>query len=221
MISFKEEKKFWKLGHRVVVGLDEAGRGPLAGPVVAAAVTVREPKKCDSIKKQLLGINDSKKLSEAKREKMYQLISDNPFVDFGVGVVSETVIDDINILQATKLAMQQALENLAQKNSNYASVNSVIIDGNFMLDKMKNAGIIQKPIVKADQTVFSCVMAGIVAKVTRDKLMKQYHQEYPEYGFDQHKGYGTSLHIKNIEKYGLCSIHRKTFHPIKSIIATN
>lgn len=218
LVSFKEEKKLWESGFQFVVGLDEAGRGPLAGPVVAAAVVVKDPIKHSAVKKALFGIQDSKKLSEAKREKFYQLISQNPFIDVAVGVVPETIIDRINILRATKMAMKQALERLMQKNSSHA-VDCLIIDGNFTIDTLKNTTIVQKPIIKADEKVFSCVAAGIVAKVTRDRIMKEYHKEYPDYGFDQHKGYGTPLHIKNIEKYGFCNIHRKSFQPIRDFVS--
>ena len=216
MVSSREEKKFWAKGYNIVVGLDEAGRGPLAGPVVASAVFVKDFKKHKDLSKIFLGVKDSKKLSATKREEFFRLISKNPFLDFGVGIVSEKVIDKINVLQATKLAMKEALEDLIRKNENF-NVECLIIDGNFKLNNLDQT-IIQKPIIKADEKVFSCVLAGIVAKVTRDRIMKKEHKKYPQYGFNRNKGYGTFSHLKNIEKFGACKIHRKTFAPIRNSI---
>jgi len=221
MVSFKEEKKLLKSDFQFIVGLDEAGRGPLAGPVVAAAVAVKDHTKHAYLSKVFLGIKDSKKLSEAKREIMYQLAIRNPWIDFGIGIISEKIIDRINIFKATKLAMKQALENLIKKNGKSIAIDCLIIDGNFTLDNLKQGSIVQKSIIKADEKVFSCVLAGIVAKVTRDRIMKKYDKKYPHYGFNQHKGYGTLLHREKIEQYGFCRIHRKTFQPIKDAILLN
>ena len=196
-----EEKKLWKKGYKYVVGLDEAGRGPLAGPVVAAAVLIQNTK----YKIQDTKIRDSKKLTPKKREEFYKLIIKNPQIKWGIGKVSEKVIDKINILEATKLAMIRAIKKLERK------PDFLIIDGNFKL----NLPIRQKSIVKADEKVFSVALASIIAKVTRDGLMKKYAKKYPHYGFDAHKGYPTKFHFKMLKKYGHCQIHRKSFKPLK------
>ena len=192
--NFNEEKKLWQKGFKSVAGLDEAGRGPLAGPVVAAAVVI----KCD-LKNLPKGINDSKKLSEEKRNYFYKILLENKDIKWGVGIVSEIIIDKINILQATKLAMQNALENL--------DADFLLLDGNFKI----NSHINQKSIIKGDQKVISISAASIIAKVTRDKIMSDYDKKYPQYGFKKHKGYGTKLHRQNIKKFGKCKIHRKSF----------
>jgi len=207
--NFNEEKKLWKQG-LVVAGLDEAGRGPLAGPVVAAAVVVRQiPRN----KMQFPKIDDSKKLSAAQREFFYEKLIHNENVRWGIGVVSEKIIDKINILEATKLAMKKAVKNL--------NADFLLIDGNFTLNPVafaKDFGAPkQKSIIKGDQRVFSIAAASIIAKVTRDRIMRQMHKKYPEYGFDRHKGYGTAAHLLAIENFGPCKIHRKTFWPISDI----
>lgn len=194
-----EEKKCWKNGFNVVVGLDEVGRGPLAGPVVAGAVFL--PKNFAVIK----GITDSKKLSEKQREKFYNILINNKNIKWGIGIVSEKVIDKINILQATKLAMKKAIKNL--------QADYLLLDGSFKLD----VPLPQTSIIKGDSKVFSISCASIIAKVTRDRLMQKYHKKYSQYGFDKHKGYGTALHIKQIKKLGACPIHRKSFYPVSEI----
>jgi len=210
--NFNEEKKLWKQGYKFVVGLDEAGRGPLAGPVVAAAVFIKI-----NIKNQIPKINDSKKLSEKQREFFYEKLTNNPQIQWGIGTVSEKVIDKINILEATKLAMHKAIKDLSSKIQSFEFLKTgnvfLILDGNF---KIKSK-IPQKPIIKADEKVFSCTVAGIIAKVTRDGIMRELHKKYPRYGFNNHKGYGTFLHIENLKNFGACKIHRKTFKPIKTI----
>jgi len=239
MISLKEEKKLWEKGYKRVVGLDEAGRGPLAGPVVAAAITIKNPKseilnpkqnpksqipnsklleywkirisdlfRISNLGFRILKLRDSKKITPKQREKFYKLITNNPNIEWGIGKVSEKVIDKINILEATKLAMKKAIENLNSKlKSQNSKVDFLITDGNFKLD----LPIPQKSIIKADEKVFSCALASIIAKVWRDRIMKRYHQKYPQYGFGQHKGYPTKEHYKKIKKYGPCKIHRKSF----------
>ena len=216
--NFSEEKKLWRKGYKRVVGLDESGRGPLAGPVVAAAVIISQ----SLAKKSLLHSNilffDSKKLSAKKREEPYQIIINHPQIKWGIGRVSEKVIDRINILVATKLAMQRAIKNLEKRLERgsgqkirdrgfFARGSFLIIDGNFGLD----LDIPQKSIIKADEKVFSCVAASIIAKVTRDRIMVKYHKKYPKYGFDKHKGYPTKFHREMIKKYGPSVIHRLTF----------
>ncbi len=210
--NFREEKKLWKKGYEFVVGLDEAGRGPLAGPVVAAAVIMKigNQKHSNILKniRMFYGIKDAKKLSEKQREFFYKKLINYPSIEWGVGIVSEKIIDKINILEATKLAMLRAVNDLEIK------PDFLILDGNFRI----KSKIIQKPIVSADRKVFSCVAAGIIAKVTRDKLMRKLHKKYPKYGFNRHKGYGTKLHIRRLGDFGPCKIHRKTFWPVSSLV---
>jgi ribonuclease HII len=202
--NFNEEKKLWKKGHNIIIGLDEAGRGPLAGPVVAGAIIFL------NYKSQILnfGINDSKKLSPELREKIYNYFKNNSDIKWGIGIVSEKVIDKINVFEATKLAMEKAVWQVQKKIKTNADF--LILDGNFKI----NSIVPQKSIVKADQKVFSCALASIFAKVTRDKIMQKEHKKYPNYGFDRHKGYGTAYHFEMIKKYGPCKIHRKSFYPI-------
>ncbi|HJN62452.1 MAG TPA: ribonuclease HII [Candidatus Parcubacteria bacterium] len=198
---FQEERKWWKKGYKKIACLDEAGRGPLAGPVVAAAVVINS-------KVKLKGVKDSKQLSAKKREEVYKLLTSHSSIKWGTGKVSEKVIDRINILEASKLAMRRALKNLKQK------PHFLILDGNFKI----NSDIPQKSIIKADEKVFSCMLASIIAKVTRDKIMERYHKKYPQYDFNKHKGYPTRLHIQLLKKYGPCKIHRKTFSPVASML---
>lgn len=220
--SFREEKKLWKKEYKYVTGLDEAGRGPLAGPVVAAAVIVnlkceakntkvkstllRVAKSKSKIKKLYnLEVKDSKQLSSKRREELYKILTDHPNIKWGIGRVSEKMIDRINILQATKLAMTRAIQKLNRK------PDFLILDGKMKLD----LPIPQKSIVKADQKVFSCAAASILAKVTRDRMMVRLHKKYPQYGFDKHKGYPTKFHLKMLKKYRPCKIHRCSYKPVK------
>ena len=227
--NFNEEKRLWRKGYKRVVGLDEAGRGPLAGSVVAAATFVAAAKIKNQkgtsssqarakTKNLLKEIKDSKKLTSKKREEIFQALKENLEIEWGIGRVSEKVIDKINILEATKLAMKRAVKNLDKKLQKGSGTNSrgrgnlfltdfLIIDGNCGI----NLQIPQKSIIKADEKVFSCVVSSIIAKVTRDMAMIRYHKKYPQYGFDRHKGYPTKLHRKRIRKYGPCKIHRKSF----------
>jgi len=195
-----QEKKLWKKGYKTVIGLDEAGRGPLAGPVMAGAVSIKNHKfKIKDFK----GLKDSKKLSPKQREKFYKIITEHPDLEWGVGCVSEKIIDKINILEATKLAMTKAIKKLPK------TKRFLILDGIMKLD----LAIPQKSIIKGDEKVFSCAAASIIAKVTRDRIMARLHEKYPKYRFDLHKGYGTKLHLKMLGKHGFCEIHRKTFKP--------
>jgi len=204
--NLKEEKKLWKKGYKVVVGLDEAGRGPLAGPVVAAAVSI-----IPNSKFQIPKLKDSKKLTLKKREEFFKIITKTPNIKWGIGKVSEKVIDKINIFEATKLAMKRAIKSLERKLKRKA--NFLILDGNFKIDLK----IPQKSIIKGDEKVLSCAMASIIAKVTRDRIMEKYAKKFPEYGFEKHKGYGTKFHLKMLRKYGPCKIHRRSFFPIAKI----
>jgi len=195
-----EERKLWKKGYKRVACLDESGRGPLAAPVVAAAVMINPKSKIQNLK-----IKDSKKLTAKKREELYKILTKNPGIEWGIAKVSERVIDKINILEATKLAMKRAVKKLKGKPV------FLILDGKMKLD----LPISQKSIIKADEKVFSCAAASIIAKVSRDRIMLHYHKKYPQYGFDKHKGYPTRHHRKMLKKYGPCKIHRKSFKPLK------
>ncbi len=200
--NLNEEKKLWRKGFKVA-GIDEAGRGPLAGPVVACALCFKHDRNPVSKETgfQRSKIKDSKKLSFKQREEIYNLLKKDPDVEWGIGRVSEKVIDKINILEATKLAMQRAVKNLK------INPGFLIIDGNCGI----KSSIPQKLIIKADEKVFSCAAASIVAKVVRDRMMIKYHKKYPYYGFDKHKGYGTKVHRGVIKKQGFCNIHRRSF----------
>lgn len=218
--TLREEKKLIKKGYRVIAGIDEVGRGPIAGPVVAAAVvSLLKLSFTRTVEtKFLMEVRDSKLLSPKKREELYKLITRSGLFDWAVGRVSEKVIDRINILEATKLAMIKAVEKLKQKPE------FLLIDGRFTLRDFPVKGrgsrgtlrsCNQKAIPGGDKKVFLIAAASIIAKVFRDRLMVRFHKKHPQYGFDQHKGYGTKLHFKMIKKYGPCKIHRRTFRPVK------
>ncbi|MBQ9280514.1 MAG: ribonuclease HII [Clostridia bacterium] len=190
----KYEKEYYEKGFTHIAGIDEAGRGPLAGPVVAAAVIL--PKGC-----LIEGVNDSKKVSEKKREKLYDDIIENA-VAWGVGIVDNNVIDEINILEATRKAMHEAVQNLQVK------PDYILIDAE---KKVDTNGIPYLPIIKGDALSISIAAASIIAKVTRDRMMREYDKVFPAYGFEKHKGYGTKAHLDAIRENGICMIHRKTF----------
>ncbi len=209
--TLQEEKKLWKKGYKRVACLDEAGRGPLAGPVVAAAVLIDLRFKISDLG-FLKDIKDSKKLSSKKREEFYKILTKHKNIEWGIGKVSEKIIDKINIKNAAELAMEKAVEKLKTK------PDFLIIDGKH-LKNYKLKTINYKLIVKADEKVFSCAAASILAKVTRDRIMENYHKKYPRYGFSKHKGYPTKLHKKMLQKYGPCKIHRKTFKPVRKLKA--
>lgn len=182
-----------KQGYKLICGVDEAGRGPLCGPVVAGAVILKE----DEV---IIGINDSKKISGKKREKLFDEINEKA-IAVSVGIVWQDEIDEINILNATKKAMKMAVENLKIK-PDYC-----LIDGN----QKVNLDIDYETVIKGDMLSESIAAASIIAKVTRDRMLIEDDKKYPEYGFAKHKGYGTKAHIEAIKKYGLCDLHRKTF----------
>ncbi|MCD7774576.1 MAG: ribonuclease HII [Clostridiales bacterium] len=192
-MTYEFENKAHEDGYKIVCGIDEAGRGPLAGPVFAAAVILPAGLE-DS------GINDSKKLSEKKREELFDFITENA-VAYGIGSASEKEIDEINILNATFLAMKRAVENLGVK------PDLALVDGN----RKPNTGCEEITVVKGDSKSVSIAAASILAKVSRDRFMRKIAEQYPEYKFEQHKGYPTKLHYEMIEKYGVLPIHRKTF----------
>jgi len=191
------EKKAFQKGFSRIAGIDEAGRGPLAGPVVSAAVII-------PISLQIPGISDSKKLTPKKRNYLYEKIYDLA-VSVGIGIVDPLEIDRINILQAALLSMAMAVENLAPQ------PDCLLIDGIFSI----SSALPQEAIPKGDALSVSIAAASIVAKVTRDRLMKRYHQDYPQFGFSKHKGYTTKAHNKAIQQFGCCPIHRKSFKGVK------
>ena len=190
----KYEEKLRKKGFKYICGIDEAGRGPLAGPVVVASVIMPE-------NSMIEGVNDSKKVSEKKREKLYDLILDEA-ISYGIGIVGQDEIDEINILNATKKGLTMSLQELTQK------PDLIIVDA---LSKINTLGIPYESIIKGDAKCYSISAASIIAKVTRDRIMREWDKIYPQYGFATHKGYGTSSHIKEIIENGPCPIHRKTF----------
>lgn len=187
------EKKYYEKGYELIAGIDEVGRGPLAGPVVAAAVIL--PRDC-----RILGINDSKKLSEDKRKELFEEIRQKA-IGIGVGVVDVGTIDAINILQATYEAMRKALDELEKKPA-VLLVDAVHIPG---------VSIWQEGIIQGDGKSISIAAASIIAKVTRDEMMKELDQLYPVYQFGKNKGYGTADHVEAIRSHGLCPIHRRSF----------
>jgi len=194
------EKMYYRRGYHRIAGVDEVGRGPLAGPVIAAAVILPE----GGIKEKLF---DSKKISSKKREHLYETIFTEA-QGVGIGIVGQEEIDRINILQATLKAMAFAIENLP------IPPDFILIDG----PQGITLPIPQKPIRKGDQLCNSIAAASIIAKVTRDRMMLACHQKYPQYNFARHKGYGTKEHRKAIEKFGVCELHRKSFGGVKEYL---
>jgi ribonuclease HII len=194
------ERMYYRQGYQKIAGVDEVGRGPLAGAVVAAAVIL--PK--DGIEEQLF---DSKQISSKKREELYKVIFSKA-LGVGIGVVGPEEIDLLNIFQATLKAMAQAIQALP------ISPDFLLIDGL----QGPTISIPQKPIRKGDQLSNSIAAASIVAKVTRDRMMMEWHQKYPQYNFAKHKGYGTKEHRRAIEKFGICELHRKTFRGVKEYL---
>lgn len=189
------EREMTELGAQYIAGVDEVGRGPFAGPVVCAAVILPLEKK-----NLIEGIDDSKKLKEGERERLAELIKERA-IAYKICEVNNKTIDRINILQATKLCMKQAVEGLA------VEPDVVFVDGNFKID----ISMPQQTLIKGDALSYSIGAASILAKVYRDRLMCEFDKIYPQYGFAQHKGYGTKMHRDAIREYGLCEIHRRTF----------
>ena len=195
LISLKQyECELRSKGYKYICGIDEAGRGPLAGPVVVASVIMPE-------NSMIEGVNDSKKVSEKKREKLYDLILEEA-ISYGVGIIGQDEIDEINILNATKKGLTMSLKELIQK------PDLIIVDA---LTHIDTVGIPYESIIKGDAKCYSISAASIIAKVTRDRIMREWDKIYPQYGFVQHKGYGTSAHINAIKEYGPCPLHRKSF----------
>lgn len=202
---FNFEREGLKKGFSCIAGVDEAGRGPLAGPVVAAAV-IFPSSLSEKLPADLNEVDDSKKLSAGKRETLYKIIISSA-QSFGIGIVSEKTIDSINILKATTMAMEKAVSSLNPV------PDYLLIDGITPIELK----IEQKLIIKGDSLSFSVAAASILAKVTRDRIMKEMHLLYPNYGFDQHKGYPTRLHLKKIVEFGPCPIHRRSFRGVKEV----
>ena len=203
--SFEFEQPLWQSGIHRVAGVDEAGRGPLAGPVVAAAAILPPVWLESGLPNELSGLNDSKQLTEMQREKYFEFITRCTEIEFGIALVDAGVIDEINILQATHRAMNDALAQLNPLPSH------ALVDGR----PVKTLRVPQTAIVKGDARSFSIAAASVLAKVTRDRLMLKYAEEFPEYGFAEHKGYGTAKHLAAIAQHGACPIHRLTFAPLK------
>ena len=205
----KIEKELYAKGVKSICGIDEAGRGPLAGPVVVASVIMPE----DSM---IEGVNDSKKVSEKKREILYEKIIEEA-VAYGVGIINQNEIDKVNILNATKEGLTKSIreleKDLQEKNRGFDKPEIILVDA---LTKIDTDGISYRSIIKGDAKSYSIAAASIIAKVTRDRIMRQWDEVYPEYGFEKHKGYGTAAHIQAIKEYGICPLHRKTF--IKNFI---
>ena len=192
------EKELYAQGIQLIAGVDEVGRGPLAGPVVAAAVIL--PENC-----KIPGLNDSKKIPKSKHQAIYQAVLDQA-LSVGIGVKDNRIIDQVNIYEATKLAMLEAIHELDPQPQH------------LLIDAMKlDLPISQTSIIKGDANSLSIAAASIVAKVTRDQMMAAYDQEYPGYDFGQNAGYGISKHLEGLEKYGVTPIHRRSFEPIKSM----
>lgn len=193
------EKELYAQGIHLIAGVDEVGRGPLAGPVVAAAVIL--PENC-----KIPGLNDSKKIPKSKHQAIYQAVLEQA-LSVGIGIKDNQVIDQVNIYEATKLAMLEAIQELDLRPQH------------LLIDAMKlDLPISQTSIIKGDANSLSIAAASIVAKVTRDQMMAAYNQEYPGYDFAQNAGYGTTKHLEGLEKHGVTPIHRRSFEPIKSMI---
>ena len=195
------EKELYQAGYQAIAGIDEVGRGPLAGPVVAAAVVL--PKAC-----KIKGLNDSKKIPKKKHQEIYQAVMDKALA-IGVGQIDNDIIDQVNIYEATKLAMKEAISQLSPQPEH------------LLIDAMKlELPFPQTAIIKGDANSLSIAAASIVAKVTRDNIMKDYDNQYPGYDFTANAGYGTAKHLEGLEKLGVTPIHRTSFEPVKTLVST-
>ena len=202
---FEFERPLWQQSLTRIAGVDEAGRGPLAGPVVAAAAILPSRWAESGLPAELAGLNDSKQLTETQREKYFEFLTHCAEIEFGIALADAGVIDEINILQATHRAMNDALAKLNPLPPH------ALVDGR----PVKTLRVPQTAIVKGDARSYSIAAASVLAKVTRDQLMLAAHAQWPEYAFAEHKGYGTAKHLAAIAKHGACPIHRLTFAPLK------
>jgi ribonuclease HII len=209
--QFAFERQLLQRGRQVIAGVDEAGRGPLAGPVVAAAAILPNDWIAGGLPAGLAGLNDSKQLTCRQREEFYVQLTAVQSVRFAIATVNVETIDLVNILEAAVRAMKQALRELSPPPDH------VLVDG----WRVSSLRFPQTAIVKGDARSFSIAAASVLAKVTRDRLMLEYDRRYPDYGFAKHKGYGTAGHLAAIEKYGICSIHRRSFAPIRGQLNTD
>jgi ribonuclease HII len=198
---FAFERELWRQGLTRLAGVDEAGRGPLAGPVVAAAVCLPRGWLADGLPEALEGLNDSKQLTPSRRERYFAALTTHPEVRFGIGQVEAGRIDEINILQATHVAMNLALAHLNP------APDHALVDGH----PVRTLRFPQTALVKGDSRSYSIAAASVLAKVTRDRLMVEYHRQFPAYGFAEHKGYGTPQHLAALAEHGPCPIHRRSF----------
>lgn len=203
--QFEFESALWRSGCLRVAGVDEAGRGPLAGPVVAAAVVLPASWLASDLPAELRGLNDSKQLTEARREEFFAVLTRLPELQFAIASVDAPTIDHINILQATHRAMNEALAQLTP------APEHALVDGR----PVKSLRFPQTAIVKGDARSYSIAAASVLAKVTRDRQAAGWDREWPEYGFGAHKGYGTPQHLAAIRNHGPCPIHRRSFAPLK------
>ncbi|XLQ19784.1 MAG: ribonuclease HII [Candidatus Moraniibacteriota bacterium] len=218
--TFEKEKKLYENGYHIIAGVDEVGRGPLAGPVVTAACVIKDIKDFDVVTDEGSWklVRDSKLLSEKQREEVFEFVRERFFV--GIGKCSPKAIDEINILQATLLAMRKSVEALEKdidKNNAYADAEKmmVMIDGNQLIPNFTRE---QVCVAKGDSISKSIAAASVIAKVVRDKIISQYDKDYPEYEFSRHKGYGTKIHMEALQKYGATPIHRKSFAPVMRVL---
>lgn len=209
MLNLNQEKKIFNMGYKLVAGLDEAGRGPLAGPVVAACVIIGPDFKLDTDELKLIA--DSKKLSAKSREALFKIIKEKALA-VEIGVVDNESIDKINILQASFLAMRRAIKKAG------IEPDYLLVDGSIKIPKIKTP---QSAIIHGDADVWVIAAASIIAKVSRDWIMTNIDKEYPQYGFSRHKGYGTKEHLLNISKYGACPLHRLSFAPLRTTKKTS
>lgn len=203
--QFAFERALLERGDSLIAGVDEAGRGPLAGPVMAAAVILPLDWIQNGLPDELIGLNDSKQLTASARDRFFLFLTTQAAIRFGIAQCSAEIIDAINILQATHRAMNEALASLAPPPRH------VLVDGR----RVASMRFPQTPIVKGDALSYSIAAASILAKVTRDRLMQEFERQYPGYGFAEHKGYGTAAHLAALAKHGPCPIHRRTFAPMK------
>ncbi len=201
MLDLQTEKQLFNQGYNIIAGVDEAGRGPLAGPVVAACVAIDKNFQIDS--EDLKLVNDSKKLNAKKRKMLFKIIK-KKVLAAEIGVINNKAIDRVNILQASFLAMQSAINKLK------IPIDFVLVDGNMKIPKITQK---QQTIINGDAQVFVIAAASIIAKVSRDWLMNEADKKYPQYEFRKHKGYGTKLHMEKIQAFGPCPIHRLSFAP--------